>query len=454
MLRVTLATRLALIAIVGFSMVSITIVAVFYHTTFRENDLARPSPDRLAAIAELIERSEPGGRGRVLEAISSPQFIVRVDAAGTVPASPGSQRVPQQLQSQLRDVYSTALPGRDVSVEATPAARPGQGFPRLTRLMSNAVELRIGLHTGETLVVDASTRLPVTPFGLPVGLGGGLFGTIVALLALLVMQRETRPLARLAAAVDRVDLSADPPPLPDARRSAPEIRAVVAAFNRLQTRLSEMMRARMTLIGGIAHDVRTFATRLRLRVEKIPDAAEQQRAIADIDDMIQLLDDALLSSRVGAGQISQEMVDFAALARDEADDRRAQGNQVDLAVDETARDVIVLGDRLALRRIVANIVDNATKYGRAAHLWLRLEGAAIVLTVDDEGPGIPPQQRQAMLEPFNRLEASRNRATGGAGLGLAVVRSLVEAHDGTIEIAEASGGGARVNVTLPIFRPK
>jgi signal transduction histidine kinase len=319
--------------------------------------------------------------------------------------------------------------------------------------MSNAVEFRIGLRTGETLIVDATTRLPVTSFGLPVGLGAGLFGTIVALLALLVMQRETRPLAQLAAAVDRVDLSADPPPLPEARRSAPEIRAVIAAFNRLQTRLNEMMRSRMTLLGGIAHDVRTFATRLRLRVEKIPDAAEQQRAVADIDDMIRLLDDALLSSRVGAGQLSQEMVDFAALVRTEADDRRAQGGGVELSADEATRDVIVLGDRLALRRIIANIIDNAVKYGRVARLRLQLENPAIILIVDDEGPGIPADRRQAMLEPFNRLESSRNRATGGAGLGLAVVRSLVEAHDGTIDLMEAPGGGTRVRIGLPVFRP-
>jgi signal transduction histidine kinase len=138
--------------------------------------------------------------------------------------------------------------------------------------------------------------------------------------------------------------------------------------------------------------------------------------------------------------------------RTETDDRRAQGSHVELSADEATRGVIVLGDRLALRRIVANIVDNAIKYGRVARLRLQLESPAIVLTVDDEGPGIPPDRRQAMLEPFNRLETSRNRATGGAGLGLAVARSLVEAHDGTIEIAEAPGGGTRVRIGLPVFR--
>ena len=138
--------------------------------------------------------------------------------------------------------------------------------------------------------------------------------------------------------------------------------------------------------------------------------------------------------------------------RVEADDRSAQGNRIELSADEAVRDVIVLGDRLGLRRIVANIIDNAIKYGRVARLRLHLEDALIVLTVDDEGPGIPADRRQAMLEPFNRLETSRNRATGGAGLGLAVARSLVEAHGGTISLAEAAGGGTRVRIGLPVFR--
>jgi len=449
MLRLTLAARLALIVIVGFSTVAIVTLAVFYETSIRDNEATRPSPGRLVALATLVERTGADERGLVLDSVSSPQFVVRTEPADW--SSSRSTSVTSRHAS-LRDFYAAALTGRAVDIVAPPDHRPNPWFPRLSRLMANATEFQISLVTGETLVVDAYPLLPVTPLGLPIGFGAGIFGTIVALLALLVMQRETRPLARLAAAVDRVDLSADPPLLPQARRSAPEIRAVIAAFNRLQGRLSEMLRARMTLIGGIAHDVRTFATRLRLRVEQIPDAAEQQRAIADIDDMIRLLDDALLSSRAGAGGLSQEMVEFAALVRSEADDRRAQGEAVDVTSDGAVDDAIVLGDRLALRRVVANIVDNAIKYGHLAHARMSLGQNTVAVTVDDEGPGIPADRRQAMLEPFNRLETSRNRSTGGAGLGLAVVRSLVEAHGGTIEIAAAPSGGARVIVELPIFR--
>jgi signal transduction histidine kinase len=452
MLLITLALRLALIAAIGFLVVANAVIAVFYLTFSPESGLTCVSPSRLAALATLIEQTAPDSRGQLIEAVSSPQFIVSVVGVGSLDAAGSSQEPASRRQNELREAYAVALAGRPVDVVAQEHSH-NPLFARLSRLFTEAIEFRITLRGGDLLMVDAHTSFLVTPFGLPVGLSAGLFGTIVALLALLLMQRETVPLARLAAAVDRVDLSVDPLPLPEARRSAPEIRAVIASFNRLQGRLSEMLHGRMTLVGGIAHDVRTFATRLRLRVEHIPDAAERQRAIADIDDMSRLLDDALLSTRAGAGGLSQEMVEFAALVRADVEDRRAQGDAVDIEVENGAGEAVVLGDRLALRRVLSNIVDNALNYGGVAHVRAGIRGESIVVSIDDEGPGIPEDQRQVILEPFYRLEKSRNRSTGGAGLGLAVVRSLVEAHGGTIDISATLGGGARVNIALPIFQP-
>ena len=186
------------------------------------------------------------------------------------------------------------------------------------------------------------------------------------------------------------------------------------------------------MLGGISHDVRTYATRLRLRAEKISDEAERDRAIADINDMILLLDDALLASRAGAGELAEEMVEIDDIIRAEVADRRGGGARIDYQSARWEQVPIVLGDRLALRRVVANLADNAIKYGGAAHLRSTIVGSDILLTVDDEGAGIPPAHRQAMLEPFSRLETSRNRRTGGAGLGLAIARGLIEAHRGRL----------------------
>jgi signal transduction histidine kinase len=353
-----------------------------------------------------------------------------------------------QVGEHTLDVYRAALEGRPVGITLSEAHR----LRRIAR-GADALEFRIGLRTGEILRVETRSALMVNRLGLPVGFGAGLLGTLVAVLALYVMQRETRPLARLVAAVDRIDLAGAPALLPEARRSAPEIRALIEAFNRLQDRLSTLLKARLAMLGGISHDVRTFATRLRLRVDLIPEGAERDRAIGDITDTIRLLDDALLASRAGAGELSEELVEFDEIVRTEIADGQAQGAALTLAAAAPAMVLgDVLGDRLALRRIVANLVDNALKYGGRADVTLSADAMAALLVIDDAGPGIPAARRELLLEPFVRLESSRNRSTGGAGLGLAVVRSLVEAHGGALTIGDAPGGGARVNVTLPLFR--
>lgn len=448
MLRLTLAARIGLIVLVSLSLVWVVSVAVFYRTHADELEGALPAPARIVALAELAETLTGEQRGLALEAASSGWFRPRLVAAGqAMPASAGSV-----IAAALHQRYSSALAARPLGWSVEALSPPARWFSRLAATRPGGVAFRIPLRTGETLVINTGGPPVFTRFGLPVGFGAGMLGTLVAVIALLIMQRETRPLARLARAVDQLDSTTDPVVLPEARRSAPEIRAVIGAFGRLQQRLHGLIQARMALLGGISHDVRTFATRLRLRVEGIADESERQRAIADIEDMVHLLDDALLSSRAGAGELSQEMVEIGAVVRHEVDDRRAQGAAADLVCAAGAADAVVLGDRIALRRIVANIIDNALKYGHAAHVAAAIRKGWFELDVDDDGPGIPPDQRELMLQPFSRLEASRNRGTGGAGLGLAVVRTLTEAHGGKVTIADAPGGGARISLRLPLFR--
>jgi signal transduction histidine kinase len=447
-LRMTFAARIGLIVVVGLGMAWISTIALYYiaraHSA-ESNTL--PVPGHIAALVELIERTPSEERKLVLRVASSETFAARIDAGANTGTT--AQRILPRLNQRAIESALQALGGRPVSVNF---ADTGERRPLFSRLVAPTVDVRVGLRTGDTLVIQVGNAILLGPLGLPVGFGAGIFGTLIALLALLVMHRETKPLARLAEAVDRVDLSLDPVALPEARRSAPEIRSLIDAFNRLQSRLGELLRSRMAMLGGISHDVRTYATRLRLRAEEINDEAERDRAIADINDMILLLDDALLASRAGAGELAEEMVEIDDIIRAEVADRRSGGARIDYQGGHWEQVPIVLGDRLALRRVVANLADNAIKYGGSAHLRSMIVDKDFLLTVDDEGAGIPPEHRQAMLEPFSRLETSRSRGTGGAGLGLAIARGLTEAHGGALSIQQAPSGGARISVRLPLFQ--
>ena len=212
--------------------------------------------------------------------------------------------------------------------------------------------------------------------------------------------------------------------------------------------------ASAAIIGGLSHDVRSFATRLQLRLHLIDDTSERARAESDIADMVHLLDDALLAVCGGAGALEQEMIDWNDLVRDTAEPYLRTGAAVSLDAHPhpSAHGAFVIGDRLSLRRILANLIDNALKYGGKAEISTTADPTRIMCFVDDAGPGIPASQRQILLEPFARLESSRNRGTGGAGLGLAIVKTLVEAHDGSVAIEESPLGGTRIAVSLPRFQ--
>lgn len=405
---------------------------------------ALPSPGHLAAMVEAVERTARPDRALILTVMRTDDRSVRiVHEALTATSLPELWPV----DAATLEGYVRALQGRHLAVIAEDVEGPlGHGFASAL----NSVEFRIGLADGDTLVISARSPVVVAPFGLPVGVGAGMLGVLISLVALVLLHREFAPLSRLAAAVDRLDPAGEMT-LPPIRARSPELRALVSAFERLQGRLSTLIRARMALVGGIQHDLRTFATRLRLRIDKIADPENRARAAADIADMIALMDDALLASRAGASELDEELIELAPLVEEEVADRLAAGAGIDLVLKDGAAEVSVLGDRLALRRVVANLVDNALRYGRRAHLALAVAGPEVVLIVDDEGPGIPPDQRGLLLEPFTRAEMSRARRTGGAGLGLAIVRSLVEAHGGGVAIDDAPTGGAQLTIRLPIF---
>lgn len=448
MVRLGLSARLAAIVVTFLLTVWIGLIAVYYRANGLDRAASRPSPERVAAIVAVASVTPPAARARLFEALASPTLAVSLegdespDAGERVVAEPPAVAAP----------YEQVLGERLVSVGRVTRIDQMIDPARLFAVIG-AVRFRLRLADGTVLRLETRTPFVVTLSGLPAGLGAGLLGTAFALLAFVLLHREIRPLTRLAAAVDRLDPSGEPVRLPKISAGAPETAALIGAIDRLQTRLQALIGARFALISGVQHDVRSFATRLRLRVEGIADPAERERAIADIADMIDLLDTALLTARAGVGALTEEMLDLGALIGEEVGELAAAGWTVRLGTMPDGGETTILADRVAMKRILTNLVDNAVKYGKEAVVDLTVDGDDAVVAVSDRGPGMKPGEIELLFEPFVRAEPSRARATGGAGLGLAVVRTLVEAQAGTIGVGRAATGGTRIALRFPLFTP-
>ena len=230
---------------------------------------------------------------------------------------------------------------------------------------------------------------------------------------------------------------------------APEIRRLAQAVQGMQERISGLMAERTLLIGAISHDLKTYLTRLRLRAEGVAEAGLRDRLVADLDAMTDLLETSLGFARGTAVEAARAPVDLADLVAVEVAEHAAQGVNIGLTGEEV-RDATVAGDALALRRVVANLIGNAVKFGRSSvAVAVRRAGTVCQIIVEDDGPGIPESERAAIFSPYYRVERSRNRQTGGSGLGLAISRQIAEAHGGTVVAEAGAQGGARFVVTLP-----
>jgi signal transduction histidine kinase len=452
MIRFRFGTRLLLIVLTGLVALQLLGAAIYLLQRSRDTEagLRLPLPDQAAALVALLEDTPKENWPLVLRATNSADLRVRILDKQEAP--PAQEWYEAPVAELVRSRYSAALGDRDIRVHVDPSSELLSGPLRAFSWLSpGAVEIEIGLATGDRLAVMASGGLGLSVFGIPPGFWAALLALLIAAATVLMLRREARPLRDLADSVDRVDPARGDQTIPDAPGSAPEIRALIAAFNRLGQRLADLLKARMALVGGISHDLRTYATRLRLRTEFIASEGERAKAVQDLDDMRRLLDDSLLAIETGTPDHHEELIGITDLLEREVSDRILAGASVSLAFDGKARDAEILGDPVSLRRLFANLTDNAIAYGGAAKIAVATAGERIIVTIDDRGGGIDKALREAVFEPFVRLEESRNRNTGGAGLGLAIARKVAEAHGGSLTLAEAPSGGTRAIVELPLF---
>ena len=292
-------------------------------------------------------------------------------------------------------------------------------------------------------------RAPVPPPNQR-AMGGVVMQTLILYIVLvgglaILLQRITRPLAALTRRVeDFAGRRAAGDPL---EPSGPEdTRRLIAAHNAMEARIGALLDEKDVMLGAIGHDLKTPLAALRVRIESVDNEDERTRMAASIEDITGTLDDILSLARIGRSSDTIERTDIAALVASVVAEYEDMGKPVELH--DAPRMALDLRATW-LRRALRNLVDNALRYGERARIDLRKDTAPdgsveAVIAIADNGPGMPESELAAMLEPFARGDASRNRATGGAGLGLTLARAIAEQHGGKLVLKNRHDGDGKV----------
>lgn len=298
----------------------------------------------------------------------------------------------------------------------------------------------------------AGDRFAGGPPWTMIALDLGIRMLLIALAAWLGSRWLAKPVARLVRASHRLgDALAQGKPLPqvDEQRGTREVREAAQVFNRMARELKHQFDARGLMVSAISHDLRTPLTRMRMRLET-GDAAPalRERCVADIREMDALIDSVLELFRGQHAAAPLQRTDVAALVQSLVDDLVEQGAAVSADLRQAGH-AVMPADPRALKRVLGNLIGNGLRYGVRVRVAVHGDDDAVRIVIDDDGPGIPPDQLDAVFEPFVRVEASRNRASGGVGLGLFIARELMRHQGGELHLANRAEGGLRAEVRLP-----
>ncbi|HEV2082398.1 MAG TPA: ATP-binding protein [Brevundimonas sp.] len=407
---------------------------------------AAPSEVRVRIDGErhAFNRRMPGPapvRARVEEST----VYVMTPGASVAPPAPPPEPPPPPLP--------TGVDLRLRTPDAPPAPAPGRvvvnesGVRQFTvttdRLTFAPFSASLRLEDGRWATVEPPRGL-LSPWQSRLLLALAISLLLLAPLVWWMARRLTRPIRVFAAAAER--LGADPDAEPLTPSGPSEVRTAIHAFNDMQASLRDHMRRRTQTVAAIAHDLRTPLTRLRFRAEQAPDALRDRMA-ADVEEMDALIAQAMAYVRGEAPPERVETFDLTALAGDCARGFSETGEGVTFTAGPELR---VRADPTAVRRAVANLVANALKYAGSARVSTAAVDGRAAVRVEDDGPGLPDDQLQAVFEPFHRAEPSRNRQTGGAGLGLTVARQAARAHGGEVVLITRPEGGLTAELTLPL----
>jgi signal transduction histidine kinase len=416
---------------------------------------------RAASTIRLMDATPPEQRGGMLETVATPltRYWVTDGAPGEVERWCEKARglllrpLPAQGEGHVAESLFAHSRMLDCAPDGAWAVLPAETWllRRPIHMMDltcwNGFAIAAPLGDGEWLnMVYAKPPHLATPTPSP-----GYYATLVlsigifAAAAWLIARHIVLPLRRLTEAAEKLGRGEEVAALPE--EGPEDIRTTVATFNRMHVRLRRFLEDRTQMLAAIGHDLRTPITSLRLRAEFVQDAETREKLLATIAEMQAMTEAGLAFASSEATAEPTRAVDLTSLIESLCDDLAELGWEVRFENENGERTPCSCRPD-ALRRALRNLIENAVRYGMRATVTLETTADTLEITVDDEGPGIPPEDRERVFAPFVRLDSSRNPATGGVGLGLSIARSIVRAHGGDILLEDAAVG-ARVKLVLP-----
>jgi signal transduction histidine kinase len=422
----SLFSRVTLIIVVGLTVAQLlTFAAIRYERNLALRELMMIGIERdIASSVAILDRLPAAERAGWLDRLErrNYRFVLGGSAEGGEPGSEASRQFAKAIVDAMRPFEI---------VKVGEVAWPPEGL-----------QVQVRLSDGSSVVVHAMrVGMPVSSWVMWVLVIQPL---VLAVCAWVAVRLVTRPLAQLSAAAD--DLGPDLKAQSLAEEGPTEVAHAARAFNAMQQRIAGYMAERVEILAAISHDLQTPITRMRLRTDLMDNAHDRDKFRQDLDAMHSLVREGVTYARTLHGATEPPLrIDADALLESMVADYEDVGRQVQL---EGKAGAPIVSRPNALRRILMNLIDNALKFGSDVRLRVHAEGGQLVLSVLDNGPGIPPDELEAVLKPFYRVESSRNRSTGGTGLGLAIAHQLAMAMGAELTLKNRTEGGLEARLAL------
>ncbi len=445
--------------ILGFGLLNAITVYVFYEERGRAVRLSQMEDliARSASMGRLLDETPAALHDQILEAISTDRFVFSVDAQSKV--NPEDMAAPDHpLLQQLMKVSPAQNDANSLSIKP----RYYWCYSWINNLI--IPDFTFGVREGRRPIAIVSIqRAPQSWLNgtlMSSSYFPGWFAAVLVALALftlsvvmvvLIVRRVTRPLAVLINATDQIGRGERDTPIPV--QGPEDVRRTTQAFNRMRERIERFVQNRTQMLAAISHDLRTPLTSLRLQAEFISDQHTREKIIHTLDEMQDMTEATLDFTQEDATKEDNRHVDMAALIGSLCDDLQDIGLNIEYDAAERLPYICRPG---GIRRALKNLIENACYYGGRAQVKLRIQGEEkgrfdeIIISIRDDGPGIPEAEWDRVFDPFVRLESSRNRNTGGIGLGMAIARSITHAHGGEIYLQNMEPLGFEVQVRLPV----